>query len=62
MCAGHRHTAAVSEDGTLYSWGCGEGFRLGITTTDNDDGEAGRYDPVEGDQLRPCAVQYVSIL
>ena len=29
MSAGDRHTAAVTDEGALYTWGNGEGGRLG---------------------------------
>lgn len=32
MSAGYRHSAAVSEDGELYTWGEGDFGRLGTFT------------------------------
>lgn len=32
MSAGYRHSAAVSEDGELYTWGEGDFGRLGMFT------------------------------
>ena len=29
VCAGSLHNIAIGRDGSLYSWGCGEGGQLG---------------------------------
>ena len=54
VSCGSLHTAAVTERGTLFAWGCGEDGQLGLGEGEDV------HEPTSVDVLTGCRVVYIA--